>query len=176
MGHIGDIYIETTHDKEVIDILSSNSNTKIKQPENFDKHILYHRTDAGWTPMDKRKSDNGRPFTTYPQNNAFVLDPFTFTWRSRDIRNYSNRGQPSSTPPPPPPPNQDGVGEKSKKRARTAYNQQIIRPPKPAIIADNKYPQQPQSPPTDDDVLASWIYLMAVENHRLGGTRPSLAH
>ncbi|KAF8326278.1 hypothetical protein F5887DRAFT_1014941 [Amanita rubescens] len=42
----------------------------------------------------------------------------------------------------------------------------IIRPPRPAVIGEDKYPQQPHSPPTDDDVVGSWCYLQTANHYR----------
>ncbi|KAF8340153.1 hypothetical protein F5887DRAFT_919551 [Amanita rubescens] len=46
----------------------------------------------------------------------------------------------------------------------------ILRPPRPAIIGEDKYPPQPHSPLTDDDIVNSWRYLQTVDGYR-GYTR-----
>lgn len=92
VGKIGDIGVESSHTQDVIDTLKS-SRRKIEQPKNYEKHQVYYKAEDGWRPADKRRHDNGKPYTRHPKFSTFFLDDCSFTWRhARNYYPHSKRG------------------------------------------------------------------------------------
>jgi hypothetical protein len=85
VGDIGDIGVESSDIQEVIDTL--NFQHRIERPKNYEKHQVYYKTEDGWRHADKRRRDNGKPYTRHPKISVYFLDDFSFTWRN--ARNYS---------------------------------------------------------------------------------------
>ncbi|KAF8336799.1 hypothetical protein F5887DRAFT_1245073 [Amanita rubescens] len=125
VGNIGDIGVESSDTQEVTDIL--NFQRTIERPKNYEKHQVYYKTEDGWRYADKRRHDNGKPYTRHPEISLYFLDDFSFTWRN--ARNYSANskrrtskrldstsggGDHDAVEP-----SHDGDSQKAKKRART---------------------------------------------------------
>jgi hypothetical protein len=85
VGETGDIGVESSDTLEVIDTL--NLQRRIEPPKNYEKHQVYYKTEDGWRHADKRRHDNGKPYTRHPEFSLYFLDDFSFTWRN--ARNYS---------------------------------------------------------------------------------------
>lgn len=85
VGEIGDIGVESSHTQDVIYAL--NFQHKIEPPKNYEKHQVYYKDKDGWKHADKRRHDNGKPYTKHPEISLYFLDDFSFTWRN--ARNYS---------------------------------------------------------------------------------------
>jgi hypothetical protein len=91
-GKIGDIGVESSHTQEVIDTLNSQKR-RIEPTKNYEKHQVYYKTKDGWRHADKRRHDNGRPYTRHPEISVYFLDDCSFTWRNaRNYYPHSNRG------------------------------------------------------------------------------------
>ena len=86
MGQPGDIGDKTTHEEEVVDILTRRR--KIQKPKHYEEHHVYYRTNSHrWAPADKGRKANNIPYTTHPEiGTAFALEVYSFTWRN--VTNY----------------------------------------------------------------------------------------
>ncbi|KAF8342355.1 hypothetical protein F5887DRAFT_1076153 [Amanita rubescens] len=105
VGNIGDIGVESSDTQEVTDIL--NFQRTIERPKNYEKHQVYYKTEDGWRYADKRRHDNGKPYTRHPE--------ISFKRRtSKRLDSTSGGGDHDAVEP-----SHDGDSQKAKKRART---------------------------------------------------------
>ena len=60
----------------------------MERPENHEKRDhVYFKDVYGWTVADRRRHQNGKPYTKHPSlGGSFLLDDFLFKWRG--VNNY----------------------------------------------------------------------------------------